>query len=282
MEHFDQAAMADFLRRRREALQPHDVGLPKGTRRRATGLRREEVAVLAGMSTDYLARLEQQRGPRPSEQLLAALARALRLSLDERDHLFRLAGHGVPARVRREEHVSPGLMRVLDRLEDTPAQVISDLAETLVQNRLATALLGDETRYTGMARSGFYRWFTDPRARGRYAQADHALQSRTHVAGLRAALSRGADDPRLVAMVDDLCRRSAEFRELWDLHEVAVQVGQRKTLLHPEVGALRLDCQVLFTENQAQALLVFTATPGSEDQEKLQLLNVLTHGRISA
>lgn len=282
MEHFDQAAMADFLRRRREALQPQDVGLPKGARRRATGLRREEVAVLAGMSTDYLARLEQQRGPRPSEQLLAALARALRLSLDERDHLFRLAGHGVPARVRREEHVSPGLMRVLDRLEDTPAQVISDLAETLVQNRLATALLGDETQYTGMARSGFYRWFTDPRARGRYARADHAHQSRTHVAGLRAALSRGGDDPRLVAMVDDLRRRSEEFRELWELHEVAVQVGRRKTLLHPEVGPLDLDCQVLFTENQAQALLVFTATPGSEDHEKLQFLNVLAHGRISA
>ena len=153
----DRTELANFLRRRRESLQPEDVGLAKGLRRRVAGLRREEVAGLSAMSTDYYARLEQRRGPQPSEQMVAALARGLRLTLDERDHLFRLAGHEAPARVLRSRHVSPALMRVLDRLDDTPAQVVTDLGETLAQNRLAVALLGDQTGFTGPARSGVYR-----------------------------------------------------------------------------------------------------------------------------
>ncbi len=118
----DRNQLADFLRTRREALQPEDVGLPRGQRRRTGGLRREEVAALCGMSTDYYSRIEQQRGSRPSEPMLAAIARGLHLSLDERDHLFRLAGHPTPASELRLEHVDAGLMRVLDRLQDTPAQ----------------------------------------------------------------------------------------------------------------------------------------------------------------
>ncbi|MDQ2786016.1 MAG: helix-turn-helix domain-containing protein, partial [Chloroflexota bacterium] len=133
----DRAQLADFLRRRRAALQPKDVGLPTGVRRRTDGLRREEVAALCGMSVDYYSRLEQQRGPQPSEQMLAAIARGLHLTLDERDHLFRLCGHGAPHRTLRSDHVNPGLMRVLDRLTDTPAQVMTGLGETLVQTRLA-------------------------------------------------------------------------------------------------------------------------------------------------
>src|ERR1700759_745662 len=116
----DRSQLADFLRTRREAMQPEDVGLPRGQRRRTGGLRREEVAALCGMSADYYSRIEQQRGSRPSEQMLAAIARGLHLSLDERDHLFRLAGHPAPARELRLEHVDAGLMRVLDRLQDTP------------------------------------------------------------------------------------------------------------------------------------------------------------------
>ena len=125
VQRMDRAELAAFLRRRREALQPHDVGLHAGPRRRTAGLRREEVAALAGMSADYYSRMEQQRGPQPSPQMLAALARGLRLTLDERDHLFRLAGHAAPTRVRRSDHVHPALLRVLDRLDDTPAQVIT-------------------------------------------------------------------------------------------------------------------------------------------------------------
>src|SRR5689334_7123903 len=121
----DRAQLADFLRARREALQPEDVGLPRGQRRRTGGLRREEVASLAGMSSDYYGRIEQQRGPLPSEQMLAALARALHLNLEERDHLFRLGGHPAPQRVLREDHISPTMMRIVDRLADTPALVMS-------------------------------------------------------------------------------------------------------------------------------------------------------------
>lgn len=145
-------ALADFLRSRRDGLHPEDVGMSVGSRRRTAGLRREEVATLTGMSTDYYTRLEQSRGPQPSAQMLAALARALRLSNDERDYLFRLAGHPAPGRTPLDTHVAPALMRVLDRLDDSPALILSSLGETLVQNRMAAALFGDHARHTGLAR----------------------------------------------------------------------------------------------------------------------------------
>jgi len=271
----DRTGLADFLRRRREALQPADVGLPPGARRRAPGLRREEVASLAGMSTDYYARLEQQRGPQPSEQMVAAITRALRLSLDERDHLFRLTGHHAPVRSRRSEHVAPTLLRVLDRLDDTPAMVVSDLAETLAQNRLGTALLGDQAHHEGLSRSQFHRWFTDPDERLLYPGRDHDHQSRVQAAGLRAALSTRGDDPVAARLVADLLHRSEEFRTVWELHEVAYKVSARKTIVHPELGEIALDCQCLSTEDRGQSLLVFTADPGSADDEKLQLLSVI-------
>lgn len=278
----DRDGLADFLRRRREALQPADVGLTRGPRRRADGLRREEVAALAGMSTDYYARMEQRRGPQPSEQMVAAIARGLRLTLDERDHLFRLAGHHAPTRVIRADHVSPGLMRILDRLDDTPALVISDLAETLVQNRLAIALLGDHGRYTGPERSACYRWFTDPEERRRYPEADHAHQSRVQVAGLRAAVTAAGSDARSTDLVDRLLARSPEFAEVWNRHEVAARWDDHKTLVHPELGPIEVDCQVLLTENRAQVLLVLTAAPGSPAYEKLQLLSVIGNQQFTS
>ena len=142
----DRELLADFLRHRRESLQPEDVGLARGARRRTTGLRREEVALLASMSTDYYARLEQQRGPQPSPPMLAAIGRGLRLTLAERDHLFRLAGHTPPRSDVRTNHVAPGMRRVLDRL-DAPAMVTNDLGEVLAQNPLGVALFGDESRF---------------------------------------------------------------------------------------------------------------------------------------
>ena len=267
--------LADFLRRRREALQPEDVGLIKGPRRRTSGLRREEVANLSGMSTDYYTRLEQQRGPQPSEQMVDAIARGLRLTLDERDYLLRLAGHRAPARVQRSDHVSAALMRVLDRLDDTPAQVISDLGETLMQNRLAVALLGDQAGFTGLARSGVYRWFTDPGERRIYPEADHGYHSRVVVANLRAALTRGGPDARAATIVRQLREESDEFATLWEQHEVAVRREDHKRIVHPELGIIELDCQVLYTENQAQALLIFTASPGTDGYEKLQMLSII-------
>ena len=275
----DRSALADFLRRRREALRPQDVGLPEGARRRAPGLRREEVAALAVMSTDYYTRLEQRRGPQPSEQMLAALARALRLTADERDYLFRLAGHNPPAAASSAAatHVAPALLRVLDRLADTPALILSDLGETLVQNRMAEALFGDRSQYTGPARYEIYRWFTTAAERLRYPQDDRGRQSRALVANLRAAYGSMGPNSRAGELVHALQAVSPEFAELWERHEVARRFEDHKVLIHPELGPIELDCQVLFTEDQSQALLVLTAPPRTEGHEKLELLAVLGH-----
>jgi transcriptional regulator with XRE-family HTH domain len=278
----DRAALADFLRRRREALQPGDVGLPAGARRRAPGLRREEVASLAVMSTDYYTRLEQQRGPQPSEQMLAAVARALRLTESERDYLFRIAGHNAPAPAALAAHVAPALLRVLDRLDDSPAMILSDLGETLVQNRMAQALFGDRTRFNGLARSEFYRWFTDPEERSIYPEQDHQRQSRAQVANLRAAYGVRGPESRAGELVRALQRESDEFAELWDRHEVARRYADHKILNHPELGSIEVDCQILFTEDQSQALLILTAPPRSEGAEKLQLLSVLGEEQFSS
>ncbi len=271
----DRAGLAAFLRRRRAVLQPVDVGMPPGARRRTAGLRREEVASLAAMSTDYYARLEQQRGPQPSEQMIASLARALRLTLDERDHLFRLAAHAAPARVLRSDHVSPGLMRVLDRLHDTPAQVVSDIAETLVQNPLATALLGDQTRFAGPARSAVHRWFTDPRERLSYPEVDHARQSSVLVANLRVSATRAGPGSRAGELAQRLLQQSSEFREVWDRQDVTGRGEEAKTLVHPRLGPIRLRCEVLHAHDQGQALLVFTADPGTTDHATLAMLSTI-------
>ena len=271
----DRAELADFLRTRRESMQPSDVGMNPGQRRRAPGLRREEVASLAGMSTDYYARLEQQRAPQPSEQMLTAIARALRLSLDERDHLFRLAGHHAPEHRSRSEHIAPALLRVLDRLDDTPALVVSDFGITLAQNAMSLALNGDEMRHTGLARSATYRWFTDVASRARYPERDWAHQSRVQAAALRAAVSASASDPFGRQIVDELLSHSPEFAELWAEHLVARRFDDHKTLLHPDLGEIEVDCQPLYTENQAQALLVLTPRAGTGAAEKLRLLQVV-------
>ncbi|QJT03084.1 helix-turn-helix domain-containing protein [Streptomyces asoensis] len=278
----DRKELAEFLRRRRETLRPRDVGLVEGPRRRTQGLRREEVAQLAGMSTDYYARLEQQRAPQPSLQITTALARALRLTPDERDHLFALIGHNAPARFQRSEHVSPALMRVLERLnDDTPALVLSDMADTLAMNPIAVALLGDQTRHTGLARSAYYRWFTDPAERLVYPEEDHPRHSRAQAARLRAALTVGSGDPRATRIITELHERSPEFADVWELQEVAQRYRDSKTILHPDLGRIDVDAQVLFTENRAQTLVVMTARPGTESQGKLELLSVIGHQQLT-
>ncbi|GAA3754914.1 helix-turn-helix transcriptional regulator [Microbacterium kribbense] len=271
----DRSELADFLRHRRAALQPEDVGLPAGARRRAPGLRREEVAGLTGMSVDYYTRLEQSRGPQPSEQMLTALARALRLTDDERDYLFRTAGHTAPDRRRALPRVAAALLRVLDRLEDTPALILSDLGEPLVVNRMAQSLFGDVSARTGLARSDIYRWFTEPASREIYPEDDRPRQARALVANLRVADGAMGARSRAGDLVRALQSASAEFAELWERHEVAARFEDHKTLIHPELGPLELDCQVLFTEDQSQALLVLTAAPHTEAAQKLQLLSVL-------
>ena len=278
----DRPALAEFLRSRREALQPADVGLAAGPRRRARGLRREEVAQTALMSTDYYARLEQQRGPQPSTQMLASLARAMRLSADERDYMYRMAGHAVPDRLGAAGYVAPALQRVFDQLAATPAVVISNLGETLMQNALAAALLGDHSDATGWDRFEIHRWFTSPRTEQlRYPGNDRERQSRALVAGLRAVYGAMGERSTAADLVAELLERSADFRELWERQEVARRFADHKILVHPEVGDVELDCQVLFTEDQSQALLVLRAQPRSESEEKLRLLGVLGLQRFS-
>jgi transcriptional regulator with XRE-family HTH domain len=272
----DRAGLADFLRRRRESLQPEDVGLPRGQRRRTAGLRREEVAGLCHISTDYYSRLERERGPHPSEQMIASIAQGLYLSLDERDHLFRLAGHHPPLRGSTSPHISPGLLRIFDRLTDTPAEIVTELGETLRQNALGAALTGDLMRLTGPARSIGYRWFTDPACRARYHPDDHAMHSRVFAAGLRETVTRRGPRSWAAHLQELLLARSEEFRQVWQEHEVGVRYhDDRKRLVHPEVGHLELTCQSLLDTAQSHLLLVYTAAPGTESYEKLQLLSVI-------
>ncbi|QBR74394.1 helix-turn-helix transcriptional regulator [Microbacterium sediminis] len=277
----DRTELADFLRRRRGALQPGDVGLAPGARRRAPGLRREEVAQLTGMSVDYYTRLEQARGPQPSAQMLQALARTLRLTADERDYLYRAAGHAAPDRLGGAGHVAPGLLRVLDRLHDTPALILTNLGETLVANRPAVALFGDHTARTGWDRSDIHRWFTDPASRTVYPEADRDRQSRALVANLRAAYGLMGGRSRAGELVRVLRAASDEFAALWERHEVARRFEDHKTLVHPELGPIEVDCQALFTEDQTQTLLVLTAPPRTPAWEKLQLLAVLGEERFA-
>ncbi|MGW0202143.1 helix-turn-helix transcriptional regulator [Nonomuraea sp. NPDC003201] len=271
----DRTGLAEFLRNRREALQPEDVGLPRGPRRRTSGLRREEVASLCNMSTDYYARLERERGPQPSNQMLASIAQGLHLSLDERDHLFRLAGHNPPTRGAFGDHISPGLLRVLDRLNDTPAEIVTELGETLRQTPMGVALTGDTTRYTGSARSTGYRWFTDPATRQIYAPEEHPFLTRMFASGLREIVTLRGPGSRAAHLADLLLACSEEFRRVWGDHEIGIRPREVKHFVHPEVGALELTCQRLVDPGQAHSLLVYTAIPGSESYEKLQVLSVI-------
>jgi len=271
----DRIGLAEFLRTRRDLLQPEDVGLPRGSRRRTSGLRREEVAALAHMSVDYYARLERERGPQPSEQMLASIAQGLHLSHAERDHLFRLAGHTPPAQGSESEHVSPGLLRVLDRLDDTPAEIVTEVGETLRQSRMGVALTGDTASLRGPERSLGVRWFTDPGSRSLYAPRDHDFLSRMFASGLREIVTARGPGSRAAALADYVLDRSAEFRTLWAAHEVGLRPKEVKHFTHPEVGELELHCQQLVDPGHAHSLLVYTAIPGSESAEKLRLLSVI-------
>ncbi|MFJ8497777.1 helix-turn-helix transcriptional regulator [Streptomyces sp. NPDC093992] len=271
-----------FLRSRRDRIRPSDVGLPAGPRRRVPGLRREEVAQLAGASVDYYNELERGAGSQPSEQMLAALARALRLTADERDYLYRLADRPVPAPAGPAAHVHPGMLDLLQRMPSTPAQVITDLHVTLVQNPLAVALLGDHSGFRGPRASFVHRWFTEPESRLLYPEADHAGQSRAFVADLRAAAARrDAKDTEVTSLVHTLQRASPEFAALWAAHEVAFRRDDRKRIRHPALGVVEVDCLNLFSEDGRQRLLWFTPAVGTDSAGLLDLLAVVGTQEVS-
>ena len=266
----DRTELADFLLRARTRLAPSDVGLSAGRRRRTPGLRREEVAQLAGMSTDYYTRLEQRRGSHPSRQLLTALARALRLTDVERDHLFHLAGQEPPRPGGCSDHVRPGLLLILDRLHDLPALVLSDWGEVLAQNTMSVALTGDHA-----GSNVIRRWFTAPDKRTLFPPENHKAHGRAHVASLRAVTAARPDDPGPAALVAELRAASREFAELWEAHDVVVRRPSPKRFLHPVVGVLDLDCEVLLSDGHGQQLIVHSAQPGTETYERLELLRVV-------
>jgi transcriptional regulator with XRE-family HTH domain len=224
------------------------------------------------MSVDYYSRLERARGPQPSPQMAASLAQALHLSLDERDHLLRLAGHEPARHGAGGDHVAPGLLRIFDRLHDTPAEIVTELGETLRQTALGVALTGDLTRFSGPERSIGYRWFTMPSTRERYEPSEHAHLSRMWVSGLRGVATLRGPRSRAAALVDRLIGTSEEFRELWERHEIGIRPREVKHFRHPEVGALELTCQQLVDPERSHLLLVYTAEPGSASHEKLQVL----------
>ncbi|MFF8472494.1 helix-turn-helix transcriptional regulator [Streptomyces sp. NPDC015414] len=271
----NRAELADFLRRGRARLEPSDVGLAAGARRRTPGLRREEVAQLAGMSVDYYTRLEQRRGPRPSRQMLTALARALRLTDDERDHLFHLVGEEPPRRGTASAHVRQGLLLVLDRLYDSPAQVVTDCGTVLAQNALAKALVGDALARPPRERNLTRRFFLDPAARDLFPPEDRPAHAFDHVASLRAVAAARPDDPEPAALAAELRAASPEFARLWEAHEVSLRRPSSKRFVHPVVGLLELDCEVLLSHEGRQQLVIHTARPGTESYERLRLLQVV-------
>ena len=280
MHVIDRAGLAEFLRRRRDVLQPEDVGLPRGQRRRTDGLRREEVAALCHMSSDYYARLERGSGPLPSEQMIASIAQGLHLSIDERDHLFRLAGHRPPPRGASTDHISPGMLRIFDRLHDTPAEIVTELGETLRQTPLGVALTGDLTRLSGPERSIGFRWFSDPRSREIYDPTEHEFLARLWASGLRQVASVRGPGSRAAHLAELLLESSEEFRAVWDLQEIGVRPRDTKRFIHPEVGALDLACQNLVDPASSHVLLVYTASPGTPSHEKLRLLSVLAPSAV--
>jgi transcriptional regulator with XRE-family HTH domain len=263
------------LRSWRDRLSPADVGLPAGGHRRAAGLRREEVAQLAGLSVDYLARLEQGRAENPSASVLAPLARALRLTDDERAHLYRVAGRLEPSVGRIPRHLTPGVQRILDRLADVPVAVFDAAWDLIAANPLATALLGDSSGTSDRERNIVWRKFTGADSRFVHTPEESAQLGAELVADLHDALGRYPDDERLRSLVDDLLDASPGFAELWRERPVGVRSASRKTLRHPEVGLITVDCDVLTVRDSDVRIVVYTAAPGSADADALALLGAV-------
>ncbi len=271
-------ATAEFgraVRRWRDRIPPGTAGLPAGGHRRAAGLRREELALLAGISVDYVTRLEQGRAAHPSTQVVEALARALRLSEPERAHLFRLAGLAPPGPETVPTHLTPGVQRLLDRLTGTPVAVYDATWTLLVANPPYAALMGDPSGWRGHQRNGVWRHFLGPGTRARHTPESRRAFESALVGDLRAAAARYPSDRALRRLVAELRADSDRFAELWDSGAVGHHDAARKTIDHPHVGAVTLDCDVLTVAGSDLRIMLYTAEPGTEDAERLALLTVL-------
>jgi transcriptional regulator with XRE-family HTH domain len=267
----NRAELAEYLRICRGRLRPQDMGLPEGARRRTPGLRRQEVAQLAGMSVEYYIRLEQARGPRPSRQILNALGRALMLSMDERAHLFHLAGETVSPGSRADRDVPSGIRHLLASMTEQPAYVIDAKYDVLAWNDLATEFIGDLSA-PGVERN-MVRWiFNSPHLHEHLTDPQRSAFVRSAVADLRAASARYPDDESLNDLVGELLRASPEFGELWADHEVAVRRAMCKYFDHPVVGPIHIECQVLLIPDRDQRLVIYATEPDSPSWHAIRRL----------
>jgi transcriptional regulator with XRE-family HTH domain len=265
--------LAAFLRARRARLSPQEAGLSPAGRRRTPGLRRQEVAELAGMSVDYYIRLEQGRGPHPSRQVLSALARALMLTAHERDYLFRMAGSVPPQPEQPSREITPGIRYLLDSMPATPAYVVDAAYNVLAWNQLATYFIGNLARY---ADRNMIRW-TFRRSPADVMWSDeHFLRfTRATVADLRAGYARYPGDPQIRSLVTEMLALSPEFAQMWAAHEVEVRGPMLKRVDHPQAGPLEFECQVLHIAETGQRLIAYCAEPGSATEEAFARLAAL-------
>ncbi|HKC29336.1 MAG TPA: helix-turn-helix transcriptional regulator [Jatrophihabitans sp.] len=266
-----------MVRRWRDRLAPDTVGLPAGTRRRASGLRREELAGLAGISADYLTRLEQGRATSPSTQVVEALARSLRLSDTERDLLYRLAGHAAPGLDVVPSRVAASVQRLLDRLANTPVAVYDATWTLIVANTAYDALMGDTSAWRGIERNAVWRNLVGAGTRVVHTAEEEADLQAGQVANLRLTAARYPADQTLRRLVGEIAAQSPRFGQLWesDHTDRHLDTSRQKTIKHPVIGCITLDCDVLIVAADDLRIMVYTAEPGTEDAERLALAIVL-------
>ena len=265
------------VRRWRDRVQPTAVGVPVGGRRRAVGLRREELAGLAGISVDYLTRLEQGRATSPSVQVVEALARALRVSDAERDLIFRLAGHATPGHDVVSSRITPSVQRLLDRLANTPVAVFDATWALIVANAPYDALMGQTTSWRGIERNSVWRHLVGPGSRAVQTREEQTELETRLVADLRLTAARYPADQRLKQLIRDLAAQSPRFVKLWESGalEPHQDVGRHKVIDHPDVGHITVDCDTLIVAADDLRIMIYTAEPDTEDADRLALAIVL-------
>jgi transcriptional regulator with XRE-family HTH domain len=265
------------VRHWRDRVAPATVGVAEGRRRRATGLRREEVAGLAGISVDYLTRLEQGRATSPSAQVVEAVARALRLTDAERDLLFRLAGHVTPELNLVSSRITPSVQRLLDRLANTPVAVFDATWTLIIANAPYDALMGQTTSWRGIERNSIWRHLIGPGTRAVHTPEEQADFEARLVADLRLTAARYPADQRLKRLIRELAALSPRFVELWEPGNLELHQDQdrHKIIDHPDVGHITLDCDTLIVAADDLRIMMYTAEPETEDAASLALAIVL-------
>jgi len=273
----DVGEFARTVHRWRGRVTPEAVGLPAGARRRATGLRREELAGLAGISADYLTRLEQGRATSPSAQVVESLARALRLSDPDRALLHELAGYAAPGPGVVPSRITPSVQRLLDRLAGTPVAVYDAAWTLLAANPPYNALMGDTTRWQGMERNSLWRHLVGPGTRAVLTATEKASLEVGLVADLRRTAARYPADPSLRRLIGTLAAGSPRFAELWDTDTPVPdqEPSKRKVIDHPVVGPITVDCDILLVATDDVRLMVYSAAPATQDADRLALAVVL-------